>query len=142
MKRITSWCLQLVSCFVLAAAIATPAQAADDKKVDPTGTWTWTTQGRNGGEPRESTLKIKKEGEKLVGTLKGMQGNETELKNLKLTGEEITFDVTREFQGNARTMKYKGKVGADTITGKISGERDGQTTERDWTAKRKTEEKK
>jgi hypothetical protein len=33
-------------------------------------------------------------------------------------------------------------VTADTITGKISMERNGETRERDWTAKKKSEEKK
>lgn len=71
-----------------------------------------------------------------------MRGGETKIENGKLTGDEISFDVTREFQGNSFTAKYKGKVTADTITGKISTERDGQTRERDWTAKKKSAEKK
>src|SRR5688572_23054954 len=105
MKRLTSWCVQLSACVLLLSGIA--AQAADDKKADPTGTWTWTTQGRNGGEARESTMTIKKEGEKLVGTMAGGRGGETKLQNVKLTGDELTFDVTREFNGNSRTTKYK-----------------------------------
>ena len=40
------------------------------------------------------------------------------------------------------TQKYKGKIAGDTITGKISSERDGQAREREWVAKRKAEEKK
>jgi hypothetical protein len=140
MKKLTSWCVQLTACFLLLATAAVHAQ--DAKKVDPTGTWTWSTPGRNGGEARESTLKLKLEGDKLTGTMSGRQGNETKIENAKLNGDEISFDVTREFQGNSMTAKYKGKVAGDTITGKISTERDGQTRERDWTAKKKTEEKK
>ena len=142
MKRLSSWCLQITACFLLAAATAIPAQAAD---ADPTGTWTWTQQGRQGGEPRESTMKIKKDGDKLVGTLTtpGRQGGEpreTKIENLKLAGDELTFSVTREGQGgNSFTTKYKGKVTADAITGKISFDRGGETTERDWVAKRKKE---
>jgi hypothetical protein len=34
------------------------------------------------------------------------------------------------------TSKYTGKLSADTITGKIAFERDGQTQSRDWEAKR------
>jgi hypothetical protein len=142
MKRLTSWCVQLTACFLLAAAAALPAQAAD---ADPTGTWTWSTPGRDGGEPRESTLKIKKQGDKLMGTLSQpgrQQATETEIKDMKLTGEELTFSVTRERQGNSFTQKYKGKVAADTITGKVSFDRGGETTERDWVAKRKKEDKK
>jgi hypothetical protein len=148
MKTLTSWCIQLTACVLLAAAFATPAQAADDKKADPTGTWTWSTPGRNGGEARESTMKLKMEDGKLVGTITGGGrggGNapaETKLQNVKLTGDELAFDLTREFNGNSFTSKYKGKVAGDTITGKISRERDGETRETDWTAKRKKDEKK
>jgi hypothetical protein len=144
MKRLTSWCIQLTACFLLAAGFN--AQAADEKKADPAGTWTWSTPGRNGGEPRESTLKLKMEGDKVVGTLtgggRGGEPVETKITNAKLTGDELSFDVTREFNGNSFTSKYKGKVAGDTITGKISRERDGETRETDWVAKRKKEEKK
>ena len=89
-------------------------------------------------------MNIKKEGDKLVGTLsspgrQGGEARESKLENVKLTGDELTFSVTREFQGNSVTAKYKGKVTADAITGKVSTERDGQTNERDWVAKRKKE---
>ncbi len=139
MKRFTSWCVQFTACFLLLAGIA--VHAADGKAVDPTGTWTFSTPTRDGGT-RESTLKIKKEGDKLVGMMIGNQGRETKLDNVKLTGEELSFDVTREFQGNSFTAKYKGKVSADAITGKVTTERGGQTNERDWVAKRKKEETK
>lgn len=146
MKRLTSWCIQLTACFLVATGFN--SQAADEKKADPTGTWTWSTPGRNGGEARESTLKLKMEGDKVVGTVTGGgrgggggggQPQETKITNAKLTGDELSFDVTREFNGNSVTAKYKGKVAGDTITGKISRERDGETRETDWVAKRKKE---
>ena len=91
-------------------------------------------------------MKIKKEGDKLVGTIatprRGGEMQESKLENVKLTGDELTFSVTREFGGNSFTAKYKGKVTADAITGKISTERDGETNERDWVAKRKKDDKK
>ena len=136
-----SWCIPITACFLLLATVSTQAQETA-KKADPTGTWTWSTPGRDGGEARESTLKLKMEGDKLTGAIVGRQGNETKIENAKLSGDEISFDVTREFNGNSRTMKYKGKISGDTITGKISVERDGNTNERDWTAKRKKDEKK
>jgi hypothetical protein len=119
---------------------------AEDKKADPTGTWTWSMPGRNGGPDREQTLKLKAEGDKLTGTMsspaRGGESRETKIEHGKVTGDEVSFDVTREFNGNSFTSKYKGKVSGDTITGKISTERDGQTRDRDWTAKRKAEAKK
>jgi hypothetical protein len=118
---------------------------AEDKKVDPTGTWTWTMPGRNGGPDRKMSLKLKLAEEKLTGVLisPGRQGttNETKIEDAKLKGDMISFTVTREFNGNKMTTKYDGKVAADAIKGKLEFERNGETTSRDWEAKRETETK-
>lgn len=130
----------------LALLLGITANAQDkDKKVDPTGTWTWTSPGRNGGEPRKSTLKLKLEGEKVTGTFSspgrgGGAAQDTAVEDAKLAGEEITFKVTREFQGNKFVAKYNGKISGDTIKGKIETERDGQAQSRDWTATREVQQ--
>jgi hypothetical protein len=90
-----------------------------------------------------NTLKLKLEGDKLTGKLTspGRQGGEsrdTEIEDAKLKGDEVSFKVTREFNGNKFTMKYTGKVSADSIKGKAESERDGQAQSRDWEAKRQT----
>lgn len=115
--------------------------AAEDKKADPSGTWTWSTPGRDGGEARKSTMKLKVEGDKVTGTIAtpgrdGGQAREAQITNGKLKGDQISFEVTREFQGNKFTAKYSGKISGDTITGKMETERDGNTRERPWEAKR------
>jgi hypothetical protein len=119
---------------------ALSAFGAEDKKADPNGTWTWSTPGRNGGEPRKSTMKLKADGDKVTGSISmpGRDGaaSETPITNGKIKGDEVTFDVTREFQGNKVTAKYSGKVSGDTIKGKVETERDGNTRSRDWEAKR------
>lgn len=114
---------------------------ADLNAADATGTWTWSTPGRDGGEARKSTLKLKAEGEKLTGTLSspGRQGGEAReiaIADGKVKGDEISFSVTRENNGNKITIKYSGKVSADAIKGKIEMEREGNTRSRDWEAKR------
>jgi hypothetical protein len=135
----------LVTCAFL-ALFASQAQA-QDKKADPAGTWTWSTPGRDGGEPRKSTLKLKVEGEKLTGTLttpgrgQDAQPVDTEITEGKVKGDEISFSVVREFNGNKRTSKYTGKVTADTIKGKIESERQGETQTREWEAKREAAKK-
>jgi hypothetical protein len=136
--------LALGALFSLAGV--TSSRAADEtKKADPAGTWTWTTPGRNGGAERKMTLKLKTEGEKVTGTLSfpGQGGDEvkSEIENGKLKGEEISFSVTREFNGNKRTMKYSGKITGDAIKGKTESERNGETQSRDWEAKRATDTK-
>jgi hypothetical protein len=108
---------------------------------DPVGTWTWSSPGRDGGEPRKSTLKLKVEGAKLLGTITtpGRQGGDpvvTEISEGKVKDDEISFAVTREFNGNKFTMKYSGKIAGDTIKGKIESERDGNVRTREWEAKR------
>jgi hypothetical protein len=132
--------LSLVTCALLGLAAVATARA-EDKKVDPSGTWTWSTPGRDGGEARKSTLKLKAEGEKVTGSIsspgrQGGEARETPIENGKIKGEDITFDVTREFGGNKVTMKYSGKIAGDTIKGKVETERDGNARSRDWEAKR------
>lgn len=136
--------VKLIACaaFVLSTG---PSVFAADAKDGATGTWTWTTPGRDGGEDRVSTLKLKAEGEKLTGkiTTPGRQGrtNEVEITEGKIKGDEISFAVVREFNNNKVTTKYVGKVAGDKITGKTETERDGTPRSRDWEAKRVTEKK-
>src|ERR1051325_6220654 len=98
---------------------------AEDAKVDPTGTYIWTQAGRNGGPDRTNTLTLKLEGDKLTGKLlapAGRGGGEPtpiEIKDTKINGAEISFSVTREFNGNSFTTKYTGKVSSDSIKGKV-----------------------
>jgi hypothetical protein len=143
MTNSVSSILRLGVCALLALGAIAQAQ---DKKVDPTGTWSWTRPGRNGGPEMKLTLKLKLEGEKVTGkvTSPGRQGGdpvETDIKDGKIKGDEVSFTVTREFNGNTMTQKYSGKVTADTIKGKIESERNGQPQSRDWEAKRVVEKK-
>src|SRR6266545_3668939 len=93
--------IRVAACAILALGTVTQAQ---DKKADPSGTWTWSQPGRNGGPDRKSTLKLKLDGEKVTGTLsapgRGGQTSEVEISDGKLKGDEISFAVTREVQGN------------------------------------------
>jgi len=108
--------------------------SAEEKKIDPTGTWksSYTNQD---GQVRESTIKLKVEGDKLTGTVSG-RNNDTAIEQGKIKGDEISFQVTREFGGNKVVIKYTGKVSGDTIKGKSESQRDGQPQTRDWVAKK------
>ena len=131
-------------CALLALSALSPAYA-QDKKSDASGTWTWTMQrggggGGGGGEPRKITLKLKAEGDKLTGTMsapgRGGQSSDTAIESGKISGDEISFTVTREFNNNKVVTKYNGKISGDTIKGKIESERNGSPVSRDWEAKR------
>jgi hypothetical protein len=112
------------------------ANAAEGAKAsDPTGKWTWSMTTPN-GETRTSTLNLKKEGDKLTGTVTGRQGNEVPISNGTVKGDEISFEVVREREGNKFTSKFSGKVAGDTIKGKSEFNINGEARSRDWEAKR------
>ncbi len=126
---------------VLMLGVLTQARAEDKKveKVDPTGTYTWTVPGRNGGPDRTNTLVLKLEGDKLTGKVSspGRDGqiNTTEITDSKISGADISFTVTREFNGNKFTAKYSGKIADGVIKGKMEFDRNGEAQSRDWEAK-------
>jgi hypothetical protein len=131
MQRTLTLTTQLAVCLLFALGLTA---SAADKKADPTGTWKWSFTGQ-GGQTRETTLKLKLDGDKLTGTISG-RGGETAIEEAKVKGEEISFQVTREFNGNKVVTKYNGKITGDTIKGKMESQRDGQPQSRDWEAKR------
>jgi len=99
---------------------------------NPTGTWKWSTTFNN--QTRESTLKLKLDGDKLTGVYVGGQSNtETPIENASIKDDTVSFSVTRERNGQKATTKYSGKIAGDTISGKQ--ERDGGEG-REWIAKR------
>ena len=123
--------------------LATATSIAEDAKtatINPTGKWTWTMPGRNGGPDRKSTLDLKVDGAKVTGKISSPgrdgQTTETEIADGKLKDGELSFSVTREWNGNKMTAKYNGKVAAEKITGKVSVDRNGEATSRDWEAKK------
>lgn len=109
---------------------------------DPTGTWKWTQQGRQGGQTIEQTLKLELKGGQLSGTLLGAQTPmgqipDAAIGDASFKDDAVAFNVTREFNGNKVVIKYTGKLDGDTITGSTERPgRDGNVMKRDWTATR------
>lgn len=85
------------------------------------------------GSTRQSTFTFKQDGEKLTGTVAGARG-EAEIQEGKVSGDEISFSVIRNFGGNEVKLTYKGKVAGDEIKFKISFE--GADREFEMTAKK------
>ncbi|MFI5378647.1 MAG: hypothetical protein ACHRHE_05080 [Tepidisphaerales bacterium] len=124
--------LAAVALFCLAGAFS--AMAAD---ATATGTWKWSTPGRNGGAARETTLKLKQDGEKLTGTVSGRNNTETEIKEGSIKAGAISFKVVRTGGNNGDvTITYAGKLDGDTIKGTITM---GTGTPREFEAKRAKE---
>lgn len=111
---------------------------ADDKN-SPTGTWKWTPAAGGGGgggkkgTPREMTLKLKLEGDKLTGSMPGRGDTETKIEDGSFKNGEVSFKITRERNGNKTVTTYKGKVDGDKLTGTIDR---GQGEPTKWEAKR------
>lgn len=116
------------SVFATLALLATSLVAAD-----LTGKWTAETEGRD-GQKRTVILNLKSEGEALSGTVSGPGGRDFNIENGKITGDDVSFAVTMEFNGNSRRVEYKGKLVGDQLNLK-SGQ--GERT-RELTAKRAT----
>jgi hypothetical protein len=124
-------------CAAFLLTLGTTARAAD-----ATGTWKWSTPGRNGGDPRETTLKLKQDGEKLTGTISMGANNarETEISDGKIKDGELSFKVTRKGRNdNEITMNYSGKLEGDVIKGKVETNFNGTPRTREFEAKRAKE---
>ena len=89
---------------------------AQGTKSDPVGTWKCEYQ--IGDQKREATLTLKKDGDKLTGTMKFQDGQEAKLKDLKVKDGELTFSVERKVMDMTFTVEYKLKVEGDKLTGK------------------------
>lgn len=106
-----------------AALIAVACYAAD-----VTGKWTGESQGPD-GQARTSTFNFKQDGATLTGSVSG-RGGDTEFKNGKVDGDNISFSVVRNFGGNEVTINYKGVVTGDAIkfTVDFGGQRTSELT--------------
>jgi hypothetical protein len=112
---------------------------AHDTKSDPVGTWK--CEYDIGGQKRESTLVIKKDGANLAGMMTFQDKQEAKLKDLKSKDGEVMFSAEREVMGNKYLVEYKLKVDGDKIKGKGAVDIGGNKTEFDFEGKREKADK-
>jgi hypothetical protein len=112
---------------------------AQSEKADPVGTWK--CEYKIGDLERTATLSIKKEGDKLAGTMSWPDQKETNLKDLKLTENTLTFSVVRKFMDNEIPIEYQLAIDGDKLKGKAAAEFGGQKQEFDIQAKREKKDK-
>src|SRR5262245_44608549 len=110
------------------------ALARAEDKPNPTGTWKWSVTVND--QKRETTLKLKLEGDKLTGTISGRNNTEIAIDNATYKDGDVAFEVTRERNGQKFTSKYSGKVTGDSFKGKVTFTRDGKEQSREFEAKR------
>ena len=126
MKAIVSMALVLGVCGL--------AGAVDDKAVDAVGTWK--CEYEIGGQQRTSTLTIKKDADKLAGTMSWPDQKETKLKDLKSKDGTLMFSAVRKLMDNEITVEYKLTIDGNKLKGKGAAEVGGEKREFDIEGKR------
>ncbi len=102
---------QLLAALTFAAASFTSAFAAD---ID--GKWRAEFESQVG--PQKYVFELKADGEKLIGKAAAErmgQKSETELKNGKITKDEVSFTETVKIQDQTIVVTYKGKIVGDEL---------------------------
>ena len=99
---------------------------------DATGTWKASIETPNG--TIEATFALKVDSGKLTGTVTSGQMGESKISDAKMDGDNISFSIVREFNGNEFRINYKGKVSDTEI--KFTGEIPGTDSTFEFTAKK------
>jgi hypothetical protein len=107
---------QFLLLLMLVAFASLALQAAD-----LTGKWVAQVPGRQ-GNTSEWTFTFKQEGDKLTGTIATQRG-ENPISDGKVSGDQVSFSQSMEFNGNAFKFNYKGTVSGDYL--KLTREREG-----------------
>src|SRR5262245_23599549 len=110
--------MKAILSMVLVLGVCGLAGAAD--KVDPVGTWK--CEYEIGGQKLTFTLTIKRDGDKLAGTMSWPDQKETNVKDLKLKDGTLTFSSVREFMDNKFPVDYKFTIDGDKLKGQAAGE--------------------
>ncbi len=122
---------KLIFVFTILLVVAFVAMAADI-----TGKWVAEQPGRNGGPARQITFDLKADGATLTGTMTGGMGGgrrggggggggggapqAREISDGKIDGNNISFTVKVEFNGNTMVTKYEGTLSGDELKLKVT----------------------
>ena len=112
---------------------------AQGEKADPVGTWK--CEYAIGDMKRMSTLTIKKDGDKLAGTMSWPDQKEAKLKDVKLKDGDLTFSAERVFMDNKIAVEYKLTIAGDKLKGKGAAEFGGEKQAFDIEGKREKKDK-
>jgi hypothetical protein len=113
--------------FVIGLALALAGGASAQKSV--AGEWDAEFNTPGGAQPLKLILKV--EGEKLTGTAKRSRGDVPITGTIK--GDDISFAYTVDYNGNAMTISFSGKVKGDAMSGTVSFNDQARDN---WSAKR------
>ena len=103
--------VRLFSAAVVCMLTAVPALAAD-----VAGKWIGQVPAAQGQAESVITFIFKVDGDNLTGTINNsQQPGDVELKEGKVTGDDITFSLTRNIGGTDMKVVWKGKIAGDEI---------------------------
>lgn len=94
---------------MLALVVTATAFAAD-----VSGKWKAQYQSPD-GQQRESTFTFQVSGETLTGVVSSPVLGDAKIEDGKVSGDTLTFSVTREFNGEKFKLRYDGKAAGDEI---------------------------
>ena len=131
--------MKAILSLTLALGVCGLPGAADDKAADPVGKWN--CEYEIGGQQRTSTLEIKKDGDKLTGTMSWSNQKDEKLKDLKFKDGKLTFSAVRKLMDNEIPIDYTLTIDGDKLKGKGEAEFGGQKQEFDIEGKREKKDK-
>jgi hypothetical protein len=88
---------------------------------DIDGKWTGQVEGRNGTQTQ--IIMLKADGSALTGNIQGARGGPVDISNGTIDGNNVSFTVVREFQGNKVTQEFKGMISGGQLKLTVSGGR-------------------
>ena len=113
--------------------------SAQGEKADPVGTWK--CQYSIGDQNRTADLTIKKDGDKVEGTMNWPDQKDEKITDPKFKDGKLTFSVVRKFMDNVIPIEYALMIDGDKLTGKGSADFGGQKQEFDITGTREKKNK-
>ena len=119
---------------LMALVLVVCGLAVAANQADPVGTWK--CEYNIGDQKRTSTLMIKKDGDKLTGTMSWPDQKDTPLKDVKSKDGELTFSAERVLGDNKFNIEYKFMVNGDTLKGKGTLDVGGEKRDFDIEGKR------
>ena len=115
----------------LLAADEEPAKAPHPLE----GSWRWNFTMPDGTTVRPKLILAVQEG-KVTGTTSFRPDSESPITNAVIKGDELSFQVIRDRDGQQIVTTYTGKWDAKSIKGKVESNWAGEKQSYDWEAKR------
>ena len=112
---------------------------AGDEKADPVGTWK--CEYGIEGQMRTSILMIKKDGDKLAGTMSWTDQKDEPLMDVQMKDGTLTFNAKRVLMGQEFANHYELKIDGDKLKGKLTSDLKGKKGVFDLEATREKNDK-